>query len=1034
MAGITQYYSNLRFFDKSGNPCNFAYDPTTDTWSGTMYFPRVSTGLYENAHIFVVEDVIVGSTPDVTFPVLANQGAPAESQYWQTSWTDDNAMAQIFNYLVVADPTTGLPFIQAYEQIQYVNTVVPYAEASPSTTKVISSANSTPLKINIAFTSTHENIYQRTMLIQDLSFGAPRTIATILFYGETVGEDERLRLVLQNFGRTFDQVDELMTSDSDIMEPLPNWINTNTKRKELLLTGEEIYPYIGSYKGLINAVKFFGYQDLRIKEYWLNIDANSPNYNKVQHYELVGLFTGDLNPLIRNPLVPSSTYKKTSMFGLYYDITVATGSVDDFGIPITVDDSQFTDEEVLVKLFALKNKLMQEYLPVSAKIVDIVGEGIYFDGFGVSTWVDPLENYTISLGDNINFTSNLPVGFNGNTIGYVRDLRKFQVQVYPTGLSQPVEHYTNTVNPYTSGQVYPPSAIQGLVDSINQFYTDLLTVPFPYLGEKPEYQGDEPGILAGCPIILQANVSSFTWDDMNMTWDNLSYESGLSSPSDSFGPYTWDTINFSNYYEIQWTITNPVGYNFTIRGRVQDYYILPHFLPYSGEYNVSLVMYDMFNQQSIQNNQNFVQVMDRQVEVTAFCRFRNTDDYTWDGSGETWDDLAGSTWVFPIEGVSDYASPINEKLLNWARYRNQDDQMILNPSTGLYEPLISAFDNPLSLRVGTRNLNWDGMGDLPWDEMYHSTWNMYDYHGEFLGGFRIFDPGYGDTVQVDDWAPFTFAEPSPVVPLDLQSAADQLNASLNPGIAKFTYVVRFQPNASPTLAFIHACAKQGGADGWRFITYTAASSPGIYGDKYSFREPTWLDTIQIDTIADEIDNIYTPAINIDRDLLFLDVPLEDLILDDTSPSVTPRPDQLAYWQAKGYLQTIPPTPSNPYGIHRGELPSWYGTGAFNMNDLRVFSDGFDLPLGVPCFLICGMSEVPGMTDVNWIITNQLTGEVVMNATGKPFLIINFIEESFYTVECYLQDSNGNTAYTKRTGLVHACSRANMNQPANLNYA
>ena len=67
------YFNNLRFFDKNGSPANFTYDPVSDSWAGTLYFPRVSTELYENQHIFIVEQVIVGSGTDVTFPVLANQ-------------------------------------------------------------------------------------------------------------------------------------------------------------------------------------------------------------------------------------------------------------------------------------------------------------------------------------------------------------------------------------------------------------------------------------------------------------------------------------------------------------------------------------------------------------------------------------------------------------------------------------------------------------------------------------------------------------------------------------------------------------------------------------------------------------------------------------------------------------------------------------------------------------------------------------------------------------------------------------------------
>ena len=1076
------YFQNLRFFDKHGNACNFVYDSVNDYWTGTLYFPRVSVDLYENQHIFILETVQTGSGIDSTFPVLSNFSSPVKED-WKTRWETDESVDQIATYIIVNDDQ-GNPFIQKYEEIEYANSAVPYTVASPQY-KIIAAANSTPLKINISFTSKEEDVYERTLIIEDLSFSTPKIVAKIDFYGETVAEDERFRLVLENFGRTFNHKDELMLSNSDIKEPLPNWINTNNKRKELLLAGEEIYPYIGAYKGLINVVKFFGYQDLRIKEYWLNIDVNSENYKKMQQYELTGLFTDEYDPCKKNPLVPSTVYKKTSMFGLFYDITVATGDVDEFGIPITVNEYMFTNEEVLVKLFALKEKLSKEFLPLNAKIIDIVGEGIYFERFEVRTWTDPLLNFSTQLGDRIDITSNV-------ALGYVRDLRKFHIKKFPNAMDLPLERYTNTVNPYTFGQGYPADSIQSFIDSINTYYDELKTFPFPYTGEKTEYKGDEPGIIAGCPVILQAHVFAFTWNDMDMPWDALSEIQ--TSPVVSFSMFTWDTIDFSNYYEIEWNIEKaaPLGYSFTFRGKISEYYRLPHFLPYSGKYKVTLKLYDMFNQWAIQIREDFLEVMDRKLEIAAFCRFRNFDDYSWDGTTNTWDDLAGASWYFPIEGISTVSSPINEKLLGWGRYKNQEDMQVYNEDLGLYEDLIAS-TNPKALHVGTRNIGaWENM-DLPWDELYHSTWNLYDYHGEFLGGFRIFNPEYGDSIQIDDFDPFVIFEPSPSVPLTLQAVCDQLNASTNPGIAKFTYVVRFQLplninvyiplnqtvnvalnqtyivlgdltidgtfNNAGTLyvggnliiqgvgvfnntgsyintlvtpnQFIHACGKFPGADSWRFVNFNAVNSPGIFGDRYSFRKPTWLDTILVDDIANAIDASQTPPITVDRDLMFLDVPIEDLILEDTSPSLSPRPDTLAYWELHGFKKTELPTSEYPYGQRRGHLPSWWGSGAFINNDLRVYQRHCEVPLGVPVFLIHNHSEIPGKDQTKWIITNELTGEKMIETFDKPFLIINFMEESFYNVECWVVDSNNNESYTKKTGFIRASSRKNIGKPANI---
>ena len=48
----------------------------------------------------------------------------------------------------------------------------------------------------------------------------------------------------------------------------------NEKRKELMIEGHNIYPYVGTYKAIINALKFFGYNNLSIVELWRNINPD----------------------------------------------------------------------------------------------------------------------------------------------------------------------------------------------------------------------------------------------------------------------------------------------------------------------------------------------------------------------------------------------------------------------------------------------------------------------------------------------------------------------------------------------------------------------------------------------------------------------------------------------------------------------------------------------------------------------------------------------------------------------------------------
>lgn len=50
----------------------------------------------------------------------------------------------------------------------------------------------------------------------------------------------------------------------DIEEGGIDWVYLNMK-KEMLMMKHLICPYIGSYKSIINAINFFGYNDLQLK-------------------------------------------------------------------------------------------------------------------------------------------------------------------------------------------------------------------------------------------------------------------------------------------------------------------------------------------------------------------------------------------------------------------------------------------------------------------------------------------------------------------------------------------------------------------------------------------------------------------------------------------------------------------------------------------------------------------------------------------------------------------------------------------------
>lgn len=481
-------------------------------WKGNIYFDPVSSGLYENQQIFVVQKFDVAGSRLYGIPHTGVTGATAGK--WRTRWYNDSygnidVSEIIFTYKIHEDLPggSGQPLI-----VSYPNIVYPVDSASSDT--VITGGyvetltlNSSALSINVALNANDlvADVYERKLIVEDISEGPtnPIKVLEIDFYGEVIGEDERFQTMLQNIGRAFYPSDSLILRDHDPSEPLPNFLEINEKRKELLLSGEEIFPYAGSYKGLIGAIQFFGYQDLRIKEYWLNLQyrslklqsplqANSEFLNQIRRqqsqgysqsyqigdvldnpnsekYKMVQTYGPDkngnyvLNVSEEDTMLPSKTFKKTSLFGLYYDLNKLSGNDGEYGYPEVVDAFQFTQEEVLIKIFALKERLKRDYLPLNARIVDITGEGIYFNVYNTKAWADIMERSEVESGVYAEIRSNPDFGF-------LEDLRNFEIR--PSSLQNPSNYYE---------QFYLEAAVIGGTGSAFTFTGAPATGPNPTL-------------------------------------------------------------------------------------------------------------------------------------------------------------------------------------------------------------------------------------------------------------------------------------------------------------------------------------------------------------------------------------------------------------------------------------------------------------------------------------------------------------------------------------------------------------------------
>jgi len=190
----------------------------------------------------------------------------------------------------------------------------------------------------------------------------PDQIAEIQIFGQTEIEDERLVQHLKLLGADMETEMQPIFKEFDINEIGIDYTILNRKRKELLSIYPEIYNYIGAYKALINAINYFGYNDLELYEYYRNIKKNSPLYGKLQKVLIEDIFINTI-PGWDEPEIDHVNYLKTNLFNLTYKITDFDGNYV----------NMYSLDEVQIKLTKLVKWLRNNIIPLSSNILDITG-------------------------------------------------------------------------------------------------------------------------------------------------------------------------------------------------------------------------------------------------------------------------------------------------------------------------------------------------------------------------------------------------------------------------------------------------------------------------------------------------------------------------------------------------------------------------------------------------------------------------------------------------------------------------------------
>ena len=345
-------HNNLKIFKGTEYNLN-AVQNGDGVWEASIFLDEVSTGLYESVNIFIMEEVELNGDVYLNKPIAISTGASK----FEYKWSENIYESEDINLYGASLQGGVLKITDGEKEAPILDSTTSIGQNADGLNQVTEVDNEA-IQINVALSSKEEGRHQRTLLVYENNGSTRTLIAKIFIYGEVVGEDERLKILLQNFGATLDDGDFILFKEHDITEMSPDQILLNQKRRELLLELSNIKPFIGTYKAVLNAIDFFGYNNLTLKEYWLNINTGSNSFGKLKAIPVAN--SSKYGEAIRKKLdieLPSSNLKKTSRFSLVYKINVPNGEVDEWDIPKVDEVFDFTPEEVLIKLYGLKRKL-----------------------------------------------------------------------------------------------------------------------------------------------------------------------------------------------------------------------------------------------------------------------------------------------------------------------------------------------------------------------------------------------------------------------------------------------------------------------------------------------------------------------------------------------------------------------------------------------------------------------------------------------------------------------------------------------------
>ena len=310
-----------------------------------------------------------------------------------------------------------------------------------------------------------------------------REIGRFVTYGQTEEEDIRFKVELGNIGKLIGPDEVFIFKEYDINEGGIDWIFLNKKRKEMLMNKDVIYSYIGSYKSLINAINYFGYNDLQLNEYYRHIDAKSREFGKLFKVEIPDIFDNTIkgwneNDFLKKDL-PNENFEETTLFNLTYFITDIEGNYI----------LNYSLDEIIIKLQGLKFWLKKNIVPLTHTILDITGRAFLKSGTQIQHNLYDVRIFNMReemtpVTFKMNETYLYPVNSGSTVYNCVLDF----YSIIPDS-SLPIRLYQDNPKPYNDANLTPPDYFN---IKIRTYKTYKEWVPFTTysIGDKIIYYND----------------------------------------------------------------------------------------------------------------------------------------------------------------------------------------------------------------------------------------------------------------------------------------------------------------------------------------------------------------------------------------------------------------------------------------------------------------------------------------------------------------------------------------------------------------